>query len=257
LDLRYWERIAGRYEEEVFSSAGADLAGVVARHLDALADPRAVAIDFGCGVGHYLPLLAERFREVHGLDFAAPLVEQARERCLGLAAVRVQQADLSKGRAPRGLPRARVAVCANVLISQDERMRRGILRAIARQLVAGGHLLLVVPSLESALFANQRLIEWNRRLGFDERESIDSGIAPSARSLREIVMGLVRIDGVPTKHYLREEALVLLDDAGFTVRTWEKVEYGWETEFEKPPRFMKRPGPWDWLFVARRRRNRT
>ena len=117
-------------------------------------------------------------------------------------------------------------------------------------------MLLLLPSLESALFANQRLIEWNRRLGVSEREAVGSGIPVSARSMREILQGLVRIEGVATKHYLCEEAQSVLDEAGFRVASCDKVEYGWETEFESPPRWMKRPGPWDWLFVARKRRAR-
>jgi SAM-dependent methyltransferase len=253
VDERYWERVGRGYEKEIFSSAGADLQGVIPRALDALADPSGVAVDFGCGVGHYLPLLARRFRSVHGMDFAESLLAQARSRCDGLANVAIHQTDLSKGRVPRGVPRARVAVCANVLISADAKMRRGILKAIQRQVAVGGRLLLVVPSLESALYANQRLIEWNLRLGVEEREALGSGIPATARSMRETVQGLVRIDGVPTKHYLREEMEALLDAAGFTVVECDKVEYDWETEFERPPRWMKRPGPWDWLFVAHRR----
>ena len=65
--------------------------------------------------------------------------------------------------------------------------------------------------------------------------------------------GLVRIDNVRTKHYLREEATLLLIEAGFAVSSCDKVEYDWDTEFEDPPRWMKTPGPWDWLLVARRK----
>jgi hypothetical protein len=146
------------------------------------------------------------------------------------------------------MPKVRVGVCANVLISEDPAMRRGILRTIRRHLAPGARLLLVVPSLESALFANQRLVEWNERLGFSEVEALASGLPPS----RDLLRGLVRLDRVPTKHFLREEMAVLLDRHGFAVSSCDKVEYTWDTEFEKPPAWMAKPGPWDWLFVARR-----
>ena len=150
------------------------------------------------------------------------------------------------------MPSVKLGVCANVLISENPKMRRGILRTIHRYLAPGGRLLLLVPSLESVLSANQRLVEWNRRLGWSEAESLASGLAPS----KDLMRGLVRIENVLTKHYLREEAMLLLGEVGFAVSSCDKVEYRWDTEFEDPPRWMKNPGPWDWLLVARRKRTR-
>ena len=103
------------------------------------------------------------------------------------------------------------------------------------------------------MFSNQRLVEWNTRLGWDADEALASGIPPTRTGARELLQGLVRIERVPTKHFLREEGCVLLESEGFRIVSVDKVEYSWETEFEKPPRWMKKPGPWDWLFVVRRR----
>ncbi len=117
--LEYWERIGDRYEKEIFASSLADTSGVIRRRLDELANPRAVAADFGCGVGHYLPLLSKRFRVVHGIDFAEALLDQARERTRALDNVTIHRANLTSGRAKLPLAKVRVAVCANVLISED------------------------------------------------------------------------------------------------------------------------------------------
>ncbi len=250
MDQRYWERVGVRYEQEIFDSSRSDANGVVRRRLDELADPRAVAWDFGCGVGHYLPLLSQRFRSVHAVDAAESLLAQARARHGRLHNVTIQRGDLAAaGRLPG--PKARVALCANVLISADESLRRGILRGLARKMARGGVLLLIVPSLESALFSNQRLVEWNRRLGIEESEALASGIPATARGARELLQGIVRIENVPTKFYLREEASLLLESHGFRLLAADKVEYEWDTEFEKPPRWMGKPRPWDWLFTAR------
>ena len=251
MQLDYWERIGDRYEKEIFASSLADTRGVIRRRLDELANPRAVAADFGCGVGHYLPLLSKRFRVVHGIGFAKALLDQARERTRALDNVTIHRANLASGRAKLPFAKVRVAVCANVLISKDADVRRGILRTIRRYLDPGGQLLLLVPSLESVLFSNQRLVEWNRRLGWSDDDAVATGTLPA----RDVVRGLVRIDKVPTKHYLREDATVLLEDSGFSVSSCDKVEYRWDTEFEAPPKWMKSPGPWDWLFVAKRSAN--
>ena len=66
--------------------------------------------------------------------------------------------------------------------------------------------------------------------------------------------GMVDINGVATKHYLKEELIVLLKDLRFDIASIEKVEYDWSTEFDQPPRWMKEPYPWDWLILAKKRK---
>jgi hypothetical protein len=67
-----------------------------------------------------------------------------------------------------------------------------------------------------------------------------------------VLGGLLAIDGVPTKHWLREELEVALRAAGFAVEAVDKVEYDWSTEFSDPPKWLKAPYPWDWAVAARR-----
>jgi hypothetical protein len=83
-------------------------------------------------------------------------------------------------------------------------------------------------------------------------DALASGIPPAGRSANELLQSLVRIEGVPTKHYLCEEATVFLENGGFRVASVDKVECRWDTEFEDPPAWMGRPGPWDWLLIAKR-----
>ncbi len=250
MDRDYWERVGERYEREIFASSLSDTTGVIRRRLDELANPKAVAADFGCGVGHYLPLLARRFRQVHGIDFAVSLLEQARARTRDFDNVTIHRANLASGRARLSFPKVGVAVCANVLISNDESVRRGILRTIRKQMVRGGQLLLLVPSLEAEVYTSQMLAEWNRRQGHRNNETHASGF----RSVPDMVQGLVDIEGVLTKHYLREELEVLLANSGFEAASFDKVEYRWDTELDAPPRWITRsPRPWDWLVVAKAR----
>ena len=57
--------------------------------------------------------------------------------------------------------------------------------------------------------------------------------------------------GTRTMHYLREEATVALQDAGYEPVEVRKVEYAWSSQFHRPPKWMGAPLPWDWLLVAR------
>jgi hypothetical protein len=38
----------------------------------------------------------------------------------------------------------------------------------------------------------------------------------------------------------------------FVAEGFQKIEYNWDTEFIKPPKWLKEPRPWDWMVVARK-----
>jgi hypothetical protein len=70
--------------------------------------------------------------------------------------------------------------------------------------------------------------------------------------LKNILQGNAEIDSVPTKHYLKEELQLLLRNEGFIAEDFQKIEYEWDTEFLKPPKWLTEPKPWDWMVVARK-----
>jgi len=247
---RYWDRVAADYDGEIFSSFESDQTGVLLRRLDEFADRDAPAADAGCGVGKYLPALVERFASVDAYDLSAELLKQARKVVPKGAKVRFFKRDFSSPRA-RVAP-VRFAMCANVLIMADENIREAILRSVARMVEPGGHALFLVPSLESAMLAHHRMVEWNRRDGLSYAEAVRASVAPASKAGKVLAQGHVPLDGVPTKHHQREEALLTFRNAGFEPLHFDKVEYGWHTEFETPPDWMRDPYPWDWLISARR-----
>jgi hypothetical protein len=133
----------------------------------------------------------------------------------------------------------------------SEKMRTGILKRLAGMLKPGGGLMLLVPSLESSLYAHARRLEWLKRAS---KARVPPSTTLTGSGGRDILKGVLGIDGVPTKHWLREELTVALAALGFEEIAVDKVEYGWNTEFHKPPRWMKEPYPWDLLAVGRRKR---
>jgi hypothetical protein len=56
----------------------------------------------------------------------------------------------------------------------------------------------------------------------------------------------------PTKHYLREELIVLArDEMNLEVLDFLIMEYDWKTKMEDDaPDWMGEPYPWDWILVA-------
>lgn len=253
MDRSYWDRLAPTYDQKILSSFDADLSGIIGGRLDALGGSRKAVLDLGCGVGKYLRPLSERFGRVLGVDYSEELLKIAERDHGHLKNVELRRLDASEGRAVPGM-RADVVVCANVLIMADGDLREAILRAAKRSMARDGRLILVVPSLESALLAHRRLVQWYERDGSDdpETDAEEDGFAPSKRACRDLLRGVVRIDGVPTKHYLAEELSLTLRRRGLKVLHLDKVSYGWDSEFRDAPRWMLEPFPWDWMVVARR-----
>ena len=77
MDRNYWDRLAGSFSDEVIELAKEDVNGVLLEELDRVASKKRRVVDLGCGAGALLPQLAERFREVVGVDFSKALLRQA------------------------------------------------------------------------------------------------------------------------------------------------------------------------------------
>ena len=47
----------------------------------------------------------------------------------------------------------------------------------------------------------------------------------------------------------------MLKKSGFDVLEIKKIEYPWTTEFNRPPRWLHSPKPWDWMVHAIKKSN--
>lgn len=201
----------------------------------------------------YVSLLycrARAFGRVHACDLSANLLARARLLCRDFDNVDFLQTDL--GRVAHPFDPVDFVLCVNVLIMAGLDARMGALRAVTAQVKSGGHLLLVTPSTESMLYTQFRRIDWCLREGMDCDVAIRDSV-PVRGSVRDLHQGIRPIDGMPTKHHLREELLVLLRGHEMEILSIEKLTYPWTTEFRDPPTWMEGPFPWDWLVLARRK----
>jgi len=233
MDEKYWDRMAADYDGEIFSVLASDRNEVIISVIQQFGSSRAAACDFGCGVGKFLPVLAENFRSVYAFDLSGELLAQARQNCKELHNVSFSKADLSKNKIK--IPRVDFSLCVNVLIMPSPEIRVAVFNTITKHLRCGAHLVLVVPSLESALLSDYRLVQWNLKQGFSYDQAVSDLDSDSDVLLRQ---GLVEIDGVPTKHYLKEELIAFLADKPLEITSIEKVEYSWDTEFDSPPKWV-------------------
>ena len=69
---------------------------------------------------------------------------------------------------------------------------------------------------------------------------------------KHLAEGVVNIEGVPTKHYLFTELYALFNQGNFRLQQLDRIEYGWDSEFDSPPKWMQAPYPWDWVAEVKR-----
>lgn len=240
MNRAYWDAQADHWDDEIFNSLSEDRDGVITRAIRRAARRGGDVLDFGCGVGGYLPLLARSFRRVHAVDWSAACVAVAARRASALGNVTVERST------PRAMTRLRGAfgcvVAANVVIHPTERVRDPLWRALRRTLRRGGTAIVVVPSLESAAFC-----EFIRRRTAPRRAS-SYDFHPR---MRRAEAGVVGIEGVPTKHYTHDELSAVLALSGFRPFRLSRVHYSWSTENLTPPPRLHADLPWDWLAEAR------
>ncbi|MBK9147003.1 MAG: methyltransferase domain-containing protein [Flavobacteriales bacterium] len=246
MNERDWDKVAETFELEIFNVPDNDAKGIIRGWVENLAAPGAEATDLGCGVGRTLPLLADRYARVYAVDVSSQCLEVAAKANGGRSNIKYVHADVSSDK--NSYPATDVVLCINTWLNASLEIRESLIDRTCKGVKKGGHLLLVVPSLNSALLTAYRHLQWNLRDGMDPKEA-QKAAAINSNGLEH---GLVSIDNVPTKHYLREELEALLDERGFHVLDIEKIEYPWGTEFDAPPRWMKAPFPWDWFVAAKR-----
>ena len=245
----YWDKHADSFEDEIFSVFDNDTAGLIVSKLDKYGSRRQVASDIGCGIGGFLPDMSRCFKSVLAVDISSKCLKRAEKLYPVLRNVSYRHADLTDPKLK--LSKVDLALSVNSVLMPSIRDRREMTKNICRHIKPGGHLVITVPSVESAMLTSAMLVEWNLRIGISPGSATAARFSapPSSRQLRD---GVFIIDGVPTKHFLKEELTHVLASSDMTVLESEKIDYPWTSEFERPPKWMKDPYPWDWLIVAKK-----
>ncbi|HNU88117.1 MAG TPA: class I SAM-dependent methyltransferase [Ferruginibacter sp.] len=248
MDRKYWETIAPKYETEIFDVLRNDTSGSIVAAIEEMASPDKTVIDIGCAVGKWLPVLAPKFKTVIAADISAKNLQIAKEKYPEYDNVEYSRMDFSADELT--VTPCDTAICINAILTDSLEKRINFFQALSLCINAGGELVLVVPSLESKLYANIIADRWN----VDDAENDILPVGKLAtQKISNIRQGVTDIDNVPTKHYLKEELELLLTLEGFEVNLVKKINYGWNTEFHKPPKWLKDPYPWDWMCTARKK----
>ena len=239
---KHWDKIGAGYDSEIFDVFESDKLKKLPALFSKYENKTHTSIDFGCGTGKALPYLSPAFKDVIAVDISSELLNIAQQR--PHTNVTFRQLDLTTS---FKLGPADFAFCCNVIMLPDPAKNRAMLKNIRKSIKTGGSAVMVLPSLDSFFYSAMRMMEWYQREGTKASDIIDEEFDGFKGSKRDIIQGLVSIDGVKTKHYSLPELELILPEAGFTINSIERLEYDWNTEFSKPPAWMKGPYPWDWV----------
>jgi len=244
----YWETMAPKYGDEIFDVLHNDKKAKIRSVIEQYASPRKTVIDIGCAIGKWLPVLAPAFRKVVALDISAKNLEIAKSLYPQYKNVEYVRADMS-GKNTK-VPACDFGICINAILTPSTRDRQIFFQSLSACVKKGGRIVISIPSLESWMLTHIVQQEY----GIDKKYFPEEKNGKQAlRKWNQVRRGVADIDEVPHKHYLREELQLLLKDVGFVAEDFQKIEYGWDTEFHKVPKGLKEPGPWDWMVVARRK----
>ena len=209
------------------------------------------AVDLGCGTGNFLPLLALNFSETVACDYSKPMIRTAKRDHRKLNKVSFETCNLEH-QLPSGYP-FDFGLCVNVIITPKIKKREKIWSNLNQIISTEGHLVMVLPSLESALYSKNRLVEWNIRSCVSSQKLLIDGFDSSDKNGKKIARGgIIDCGGIKTKHYLKEEIISTADRFNFRVIDIQKFNYPWSSEFIDPPEWMKDPYPWDWLITLKK-----
>ena len=243
----YWEKMAPSYGDEIFDVLHNDKKAHIRTVIEQHASKQKTVMDIGCAIGKWLPVLAPAFKKVIAVDISAKNLAIASTLYPQYKNVEYLRADMS-GRKTK-VPACDFAICINAILTPDARDRNLFFQSLPACVKKGGRIVITVPSLESWLLTSVLQQQYK----IDKRHFPPVTRAKEAiRKWNNIRQGNADIDQVPHKHYLKEELEILLKEVGFTAEAFQKIEYGWDTEFLRPPQWLQQPGPWDWMVVARK-----
>lgn len=243
-----WSRAADVYEKEFVDPYRDTQGNRLLEALDGIPAEGLTVADLGCGIGPLLPRLASRFARVIAVDFAAGMLDRARERCAGLTDVSFDRRELTDLAPYHGT--LDVAVAVNSLVMPDvERLERA-LREIRRCLRPGGHFLGVVPAIDAVHYHTMLLVDRARRTGMPEAQARANAAAYAEHPLYDFAFGGFQYLGLRQHFWQPVEVRYRLRRAGFRQVVRRKQRLSW-LQCARGRDLRRYPPTWDWFFHAR------
>ena len=244
----FWSESAARYEDEFVDPFRRPDDNPL---LDAIANfpdgaTKTVA-DLGCGVGPLVPTLAAHFGRVIAVDFAAGMLDRARERCTGLGNVEFLERDLADLSPLAG--EVDVAVAVNSLVMPSVRDIEAVLGQVRGILRPGGVFLGIVPAIDAVHYQTMLLLDRARAAGMPESAARRNAAQHAEHHLYDFSFGDFRYIGLEQHFWQPFEIDYRMRRAGFRRVRKAKVRLD-PSQFACASDLKEYPAPWDWFFRA-------
>ena len=248
---RHWSRHASKYDDVFLDPFRPGVVNPIPVAIKAIPSAKTKsAIDLGCGTGPLLPLLVERFGEVHALDFAAGMIRRSKER-LGPDAERVAFHNRTMDDLGDLAGKFDLAVAINSLVMPDVRDIDRTLKAVLAVLKPGGTFLGVVPSIDAIHYHTMLLLDRELDQGHEPEEAERLAAYHGEHRYYEFGFGRFQFHGLRQKFWQPFEIEYRLKRAGFSTVVLDRVLYPWDDQLTHGPEFAGLPPSWDWSFSAR------
>lgn len=244
----YWSEAAARYEDEFVDPYEKAIDNPLLEVLATIPDAGAkVAADLGCGIGPLLPALSARFRHVHAIDFAAGMLERARQRMGDIANVTFHHRPLTDLAPLAG--QVDVAVAVNSLVMSDPADLDAVLGQVRNTLRPGGTFLGIVPAIDAVHYHTMLLLDRARSTGMPPEQARQNAARHGEHHLFDFAFGGFTYLGLRQHFWQPFEIRYRLERAGFRAVRKAKVHLTWD-QFACGIDLRHHPPPWDWFFQA-------
>lgn len=246
----FWSLAAASYEKEFIDPYLPDVRNPLLKVLRRLADPRKKNVaDLGCGIGPLLPFLADHFRSVVAVDFAAGMLDRARAKAAGcgnVSFVQTSLTDLAALREPLD-----VAVAVNSLVMPDVRDIDRVLAEVYRVLKPGGSFLGILPAMDAVHYFTMLLLDRALASGKPPDAARKNAAHLGDHETFDFAFAQFRYQGLEQHFWQPFEARYRFRRAGFKRLRLKKVFLSWP-QFSAAPELKQYDPPWDWFFLARK-----
>ena len=162
-------------------------------------------------------MLSAHFKKVYAVDISKHYIDLAKKKNKQLPNIEYIHVDLAK--ASKAITTtADMVVCINTLLTPNAQSRNAAYETVIKAVAKKGYLVLVVPALESALYSEFILDQW------DAKDKAAGKKVDKVAKEGNPFEGTMHLDGTPTKHYLKEELHFMLQNSGFEIVETKKVK---------------------------------
>lgn len=217
-----------------------------------LRNPDSTIADLGCGPGHILQYLSQKCREVVKIDYAENMLREAQKRNPQLTNITYRVGDLRNLGVWHGM--FDTIIATNCILPGSVTEAENITREIFKSLKHGGSLVAVMPSMETCIYLARLKLRQLMNTGFSEENAMKK-IRTEFEQKKKFdgLFGFMRDDehNLVQKYFYADEIEFMLKNAGFTIKTIEKVRYTWEhCKKYGYGYFPNEPEIYDWYVLA-------